>query len=111
MGTPEGWGPSHQTASRRRWKQRPGVQLVALVAVFALSSALGGFVIALIVVVVAMLAIQVAINLANAGPRAAAPATATSDDPLAAVWEFAAARGRRGVSRVDRQAGVAVCAA
>jgi type IV secretory pathway TraG/TraD family ATPase VirD4 len=92
MSAPAGWGPSHQTTTRQ-WKQRPAVQLTAFVAVFALSSALGGFVIALVVVIAAMLAVQAVISIANAGPRGAAPAIKAGDDPLEAVRECARAAG------------------
>jgi type IV secretion system protein VirD4 len=92
MSPPAGWGPSHQTTTRQ-WKQRPAVQLTAFVAVFALSSALGGFVIALVVVIAAILAAQAVINIANAGPRGAAPAIKAGDDPLEAVRGCARAAG------------------
>lgn len=85
---PVDWGPSRQTASRRQWKQRPAVQLTALFAVFAVSAVLGGFVIATIVVIGSVLAIQVLINRSRGWARGAAPVIKAQGDPLSTVREF-----------------------
>ena len=94
---PDGWGPSHQTESRRRWIARPPVLLFALAVGMLIASAIHygfpGIAIALILVLLTIVVID-AILASRARPRAPrTPSIPADADPLRAIRTLAAHAG------------------
>lgn len=93
----DGWGPSHQTAARRRWIARPSVQLTAVGMVVLSASAIHygapgvAVVLILILVVVAVTDSLIASLARPRKPRA--PAIPSRLDPLVAIRMLAGRAG------------------